>query len=187
VLGTEVESPRPHFRQNLAPARFDSPHPEQTDSRRASHSSQKTPSAAFSCWHRGHCILEPPSPQPGLTEAFAYRSRDASDGQGPAPGRAPQRRRTYISPRRLRRRPQRSAVRRRPRTPSGQRLRSLRDESAPVSEGGRAQFPITGRSVNSPFFAPMHSIGRSHSLYQDWMTRPAARCPTVEVSCPSRD
>src|SRR5262245_21551888 len=61
VLWTAVESPWPHFRQNLAPERFDSPHPEQTDSRRAPHSSQKAASPAVSCWHRGHGILEPPS------------------------------------------------------------------------------------------------------------------------------
>jgi hypothetical protein len=80
VLGTAVES-RPHLRQNLAPERFGSPHPEQTDSRRAQHSSQKTPSAAFSCWHRGHCILEPPSPSARMAEAFAYPSADGSRGQ----------------------------------------------------------------------------------------------------------
>jgi hypothetical protein len=72
VLGPAAASAWPHFRQNLAPERFDSPHPEQMASRRAPHSSQKAASTAFSYWHRGHCILEPPSLQPELAEAFAY-------------------------------------------------------------------------------------------------------------------
>src|SRR4029453_18469773 len=33
----------------------------------APHSRQNFACGGFSCWHRGHCILEPPSTQPGAS------------------------------------------------------------------------------------------------------------------------
>src|ERR1700730_7952340 len=56
-----VRSGVAHWAQNLLSAGFAAPQDGQVAASGAAHSPQNFMPGGFSCWHRGHCILRPPS------------------------------------------------------------------------------------------------------------------------------